>query len=168
VSRAKGEISEQDVIVLGGGLAGLCLSIQLKRCVPELRILVLERGEFPRPEAAHKVGESSVEVASHYFRNVLGVGDLIAKEVPKFGLRFFLSDGENRDLTQRLEVGPKNFLTMPSDQIDRGQFENGLAERAEALGVTLIPETKVTQVDLCAGGRTEDRHGVHFTRAGSD
>jgi flavin-dependent dehydrogenase len=156
-------LREYDVVVLGGGLAGLCLSIQLKQLMPERSILVLERGETPRPEAAHKVGESSVEVASHYFRNVLGVEDLIAKEVPKFGLRFFMTQGENRDIARRLEIGPKNFLTMPSDQIDRGQFENGLVAKAEELGVDLESETKVTGVQVGADGGS---HTVRFAKNG--
>jgi flavin-dependent dehydrogenase len=157
------QTGDYDVIVSGGGLAGLCLSIQLKKSIPGLRVLVLERGQSPRPEAAHKVGESSVEVASHYFRNVLDLGDLIAKEIPKFGLRFFMSDGENRDITRRLEIGPKNYLTMPSDQIDRGQFENGLAETAEALGVEIRSQAKVTAIELAKMDALHRLHTVRFT-----
>ncbi len=154
-------LAEYDVIVLGGGLAGLCVAIELKRTAPGIRVLILEKGESPRPEAAHKVGESSVEMASHYFRHVLGVTDLLEKEVPKFGLRFFMSQGENRDITRRLECGPKNFLTMPSDQIDRGQFENGLADKAVGLGVELLDDAQVTGVEIAEG---EDLHRVRFAR----
>jgi len=157
---------DYDVIVLGGGLAGLCLSVQLGMRVPGLRILVLDRGQSPRPEAAHKVGESSVEVASHYFRNVLGLNDLMAREIKKFGLRFFMSDGENRDITQRLEVGPKNYLTMPSYQIDRGQFENGLAEKAEEHGVEIKTQSKVTVVELAREDTPDRLHRVRFTHDG--
>ncbi len=174
-------MAEYDVIVLGGGLAGLCLSIQLKRSVPEARVLILEKADAPRPEAAHKVGESSVEVASHYFRNVLGVTDLLAKELPKFGLRFFLSEGENREISRRLECGPKHFLTIPSYQIDRGQFENGLIRRAGELGVEVLGGARVTGVDLAGsddgaasvagvggeqGPAGEGLHKVHLTRHG--
>lgn len=151
-----------DAIVLGGGLAGLCLAIQLKQCVPQIRVLVLEKGEASRPEAAHKVGESCVEVASHYFRNTLGLSDLLAEEVPKFGLRFFMSEGENLDISRRLECGPKHFLTIPSYQIDRGQFENALARKAEDLGVDVQSGARVSGIQLAADQRL---HRVRFTRS---
>ena len=51
-----------DVAVLGGGLAGLSMAIQLKRARPETRVLVTDKRTEPAPEAAFKVGESSVEV----------------------------------------------------------------------------------------------------------
>lgn len=155
--------AEYDVIVLGGGLAGMCVAIELKQKIPGVRVLVLEKGGSTRPEAAHKVGESSVEIASHYFRHVLGVTDLLEKEVPKFGLRFFMSEGENRDITRRLEIGPKNFLTMPSDQIDRGQFENGLADRALERGVELLDGAKISEIEISEG---ESPHRVGFSRNG--
>jgi flavin-dependent dehydrogenase len=155
---------DYDVIVMGGGLAGACLAIQLRRGAPELRLLVLERDESPYPEGAHKVGESSVEVASHYFRTVLGVEDLIEKEVPKFGLRFFMSDGDNRDITKRLEFGPKNFLTMPSDQIDRGQFENGLTQRARELGIDFVSEARVTAIEISPPSASPRLHHVEYAR----
>lgn len=172
MSRSHAEHGDEfDVIVMGGGLAGLCLAIQLLRGADDLRVLVLDRGESVRPEAAHRVGESSVEVASHYFRNVLAVDDLIAKEVPKFGLRFFFSDGSNRDIAQRLEFGPKHFLTMPSDQIDRGQFENGLADRAQSLGVEIRYGCRITGVemaDVAAQDPTRRRHRVRYVDRARD
>ena len=64
---------KSDVVIMGGGLAGLSLAIQLKNKAPDASIMVIEKAHFPRPEAALKVGESTVEVGSHYFEKILGL-----------------------------------------------------------------------------------------------
>jgi len=141
-----------DVVIVGGGLAGLCLAIQLRQAIPHVEVLVAERSEQPPRFAAHKVGESSVEMASHYFLDVLGLGDLMSNELPKFGLRFLLSHGDNGDIARRLECGPSHFLTVPSFQIDRGQFENALARRAVEVGVRFERGCAVRGMHLGADG----------------
>src|SRR3546814_16874169 len=54
--------TDTDVTILGGGLAGLTLAIQLRRQDPALRVTVVERNAHPVREAAFKVGESTVEI----------------------------------------------------------------------------------------------------------
>ena len=61
-----------DVAILGGGLAGLTLAIQLRQRNPGLAVTVIERRAHPVREAAFKVGESTVEIGAHYFAEVLG------------------------------------------------------------------------------------------------
>ena len=79
-----------DVFIAGGGLAGLTLARQLKREAPSLAILVAEKRTHPAPEAAHKVGESSVEIGAHYMQKVLDIEDhLRAGHLEKLGLRYF-------------------------------------------------------------------------------
>ncbi|MCA9611955.1 MAG: FAD-dependent oxidoreductase, partial [Myxococcales bacterium] len=51
--------ADYDVIVCGGGLAGLTLAYQLRQELPDASVAVVERQKRPLPEAAHKVGESS-------------------------------------------------------------------------------------------------------------
>ena len=135
-----------DVVIVGGGLAGLCLALQLQKTRLHIRILVTERNEHPLAEAAHKVGESTVEVGSHYFSEVLGLSDVLDGELRKFGLRFFMSHDGNRDIASRLECGPSHFLTVPSYQIDRGRFENALARKAVASGVDFVDGCEVIEV----------------------
>ena len=77
-----------DVVICGGGLAGLTLSRQLKRAMPDLTVLVLERSEREFPDGAYKVGEATVEGGAHYFSEQLGLtGYMNRRHLHKLGLR---------------------------------------------------------------------------------
>jgi flavin-dependent dehydrogenase len=152
-----------DAIVLGGGLAGLTLAIQLRRRNPEIDIAVLERRAHPVPEAAFKVGESTVEIGAHYFANVLGLREhLDSEQIRKFGFRFFFSDGR-RDIDRCTELGVSRILPTPSWQIDRGRFENFLGEEARRLGVRFLDGATVRGIAMADG---DDAHAITFERAG--
>ena len=127
---------QYDVVIMGGGLAGLTLSIQLKRTNPNISILVLELREKAASTAAHKVGESTVELATHYFREVLDLKAYLEEhELPKHGLRFFFKTNNKNEISNRVELGPRLKLPVPSHQLDRGTLENYLEKHSRGLGV---------------------------------
>jgi flavin-dependent dehydrogenase len=137
---------QADVVIVGGGLAGLTLSLQLRQRFPQLDIVVLERLRHPVPEAAHKVGESSVEIGAHYFDTVLGLKEhLTSHQLKKFGFRFFFSEGSEQ-IDRVAELGASRYLATPSYQLDRGIFENYLAGHAKAMGVRFIDGAKVVGI----------------------
>ena len=143
--------SRHDVVLLGGGLAGLTLALQLKRQDPAIDVLVLERRAHPVPEAAHKVGESTVEIGAHYFANMLGLREHLERDhIRKFGFRFFFSDGRP-DVDRCTELGVSRILPTPSWQIDRGRFENFLGEEARRLGVRFVDGAVVRGLELRDG-----------------
>ena len=143
-----------DVCILGAGLSGLTLARQLHRAKPDLSIALIEHRRYPVPEAAHKVGESTVEIASHYLSEELGLKDhLESAQLPKFGLRLFFRGAEpiRDDLSRYDEVGPSKVLPIPTFQLDRGRFENHLAEECRAAGATLLDGGTIRSINLETG-----------------
>lgn len=152
---------QYDVVVLGGGLAGLTLARELGFRRPGTTILVAEKAAHPCPESAHKVGESSVELAGRWFRDTLKLKDhLDEQHLPKLGLRYFLP-GDKTDITSRLEYGPLlnkvpvpfRGLLVPSYQIDRGRLENHLAGDMPA-STHFSDRTEVQDLTVHATGHT--------------
>lgn len=162
-----------DVVIMGGGLAGLTLARQVRRALPQWSVAVLERQPRPIPEAAWKVGESSVEVGSHYFEE-LGLSEyLLERQLVKFGLRFFPGDG-HLPIHQRTEVGPSREPIVKSYQLDRGRFEADLRAMLERDGVTLFEGYKATNVELAdeetgaSKASYAQNHHLHATKIRKD
>jgi len=142
-------LDQYDVTILGGGIAGLTLALELKKTRPAISILVIEKQEHPVPEAAHKVGESSVEISAYYLRDVLGLQEhLQDQQLRKFGLRMFFSFDGNHDISRRVEYGQIEPAPLPAYQIDRGRMENALGHELRKQGITFLDGCKVLQVDL--------------------
>lgn len=153
-----------DVAILGGGLAGLTLAHQIKKDRPATSITVLEKLTHPVPEAAFKVGESSVEIGAHYFAEVLGFKDHFEKDqLPKFGLRFFFNRNGTQCISDGLELGLSEFFPKPSYQLDRGRFENHLAKKAVERGIHFLDGVKVHEVNLAEDNQS---HTVTYTSNG--
>ena len=142
-----------DVTILGGGLAGLTLALQCRQKLPNASITVLEKREHPVPEAAFKVGESTVEVAAYYFGEVLGLKQhILEDQLPKLGLRFFFPAGDNSRIEDRLELGGRRYAPCPSYQLDRGRFENYLADRCLEQGIQFVDRADIKDVEINARG----------------
>ncbi|MFU8830689.1 MAG: NAD(P)/FAD-dependent oxidoreductase [Wenzhouxiangella sp.] len=145
-----------DVVILGGGLAGLTLALQLRQQTPNASITIFERRRHPVPEGAHKVGESTVEIGAHYLSEVLDLKDhLEGCHLRKYGLRLFFEAGRADDLSEAAEVGASHVLSLPTYQVDRGVLENHLVERVRAEGITLVGGARILDIEL------SDNDGLH-------
>jgi flavin-dependent dehydrogenase len=148
--------TKYDVVVMGGGLSGLTVALQILQRRPQTSVLVVERQAHPVPEAAHKVGESTVEMAGHYYGEVLGLRDhLESAELRKMGLRYYPAvQTPPPPLSRRAEIGPGDFLPLKTYQLDRGRFENELGERVTAAGAEFRHGCRVQSFDLDRSGHT--------------
>lgn len=139
-----------DVVICGGGLAGLTLARQLKQTLPQHSVLLVDRLKRPLPEVAFKVGESTAEAGTFYLSEILKLGDYFEeKHFQKMGLRYFFGPS-NGPFEARPEYGLTNFPSVGSYTIDRGLLENDLRQLNEADGIEMLEGVKVTDVVLAS------------------
>ena len=130
--------SNTDIIIAGGGLAGMSLALQLLNRSPELKVTIIEKNSFPVPETTAKVGESTVEIGAHYFTDVLGLKDHFQeKHLRKYGLRCFFGNVDG-DYSEYDELGVSELFGIPAYQIERGTLENYLYRLLTSKGVTVV------------------------------
>lgn len=141
-----------DVIICGGGLAGLTLALQLKLNLDDIKICVLEQQKSPLPVAKHKVGESSVEGGAYYLMQTLQLESYVLEEhVEKLGLRFFGQRDPN--FAERFERGISKFEPgVPSYQFDRGLLEAHLRELVVQANIILKEGVRVTDIKIQTKG----------------
>ena len=158
-------MTDFDVVVAGGGIAGQCIARQLRRDLPQVSVAVIDTMARPLPEAAFKVGEATVEMGAHYLAERLGLREHLQQEhLLKMGLRYYLGGG-GQPFAERPEMGLTSPPLFDSYIVDRGRLENHLREENALLGVDVIEGASVTQIDL---GVDDAPHRVTYRSAGDD
>lgn len=120
-----------------------------------LSVLVLDSLKRPLPDAAFKVGESTIETGACYYGQTLQLADYLERtHLEKLGLRYFYKGTAGNDqLARRPEYGARRFLPARSYQLDRGKIENHLRDLIEQAGIHLKEGVRVKDVQL---NKTED------------
>lgn len=117
-----------DVAIIGGGLAGLALSIDLRK--RGYSVLVLEKGNYPR----HKVCGEYISMESHDY--LLRICPALASlQLPQIS-HFTLSSTGNQTFQTRLDLGGFG--------ISRYVLEDMLFTEAGKLGVVFMLKCKAT------------------------
>ena len=154
-----GSTHDYDVVIMGGGYAGLCQALHLVRKTPQLSIAIIEPKSVEALAAINKVGESTVEMAANFMVRELGLADYLAGTCPpKYGLNFHwpkdLSKSDTVDdyFSSWVPQGPK----IPCYQLHRGRFENDVTKMVHDQGVRFY-RARVKNLKL---GEGETRHVI--------
>lgn len=143
-----------DVVVLGGAFSGAATAILLKRAMPALRILIVERTDAFNK----KVGESTSEVGGCFITRVLHMsGHLSARQYQKHGLRLWFTKDADTAVEDCTEAGPKFQARLPTFQLDRSTFDQHLLTEAEKLGCEVRRPATVKQLHLEENGDAPHR-----------
>jgi len=136
-----------DIAIIGGGLAGLSLSILLAQ--QNYAVVVFEKDDYPR----HKVCGEYVSMESWPFLLRLGL-PLTDMDLP-FINRLLLTDTHGRELHTTLPQGGFG--------ISRYLLDEMLAKRAVECGVQLKVKTRVDDIEYVNDRFTIQAAGVHYT-----
>src|ERR1700720_839117 len=86
-----------DVVIVGGAVAGASTAILLKRRMPHLKVLVVEKTD----RFDWKVGESTVEISAYFLTRVLKLYDHLSREqLPKQAFRYWFVNGDVKSLRE--------------------------------------------------------------------
>ncbi len=121
-----------DCIIVGGGLAGLCLSIQLAK--KGHSVIILEKNMYP----FHKVCGEYISMESYDFVKSLGV-NLDKMDLPKI---------YKLNVTSHSGYKISSPLAMGGFGISRYSLDNELAQIAKKTGVLVIESCNATNVKL--------------------
>lgn len=156
-----------DVVILGGGLAGLSLARHLLLDT-ESTILLLEKRDH-LPQERQKVGESTVQLAGYYFSKVLDLEEyLLHEQLMKYNLRFYWKSAgrANDDFTDYSAAYIRNFSNIASYQLDRKTFEAELLRRNQE-DARFVARLGVSNLDIAlADEASDDPHRVSFEADG--
>jgi flavin-dependent dehydrogenase len=136
-------LKECDVVILGGALSGASLALLLRREVPGLSVLVIERTEnFDR-----KVGEATTEISGDFLSKRLCLTSYLANhQIAKQGLRLWFTKGPDTPFDECVEVGANYQVRMPAYQLDREKLDSHILACAVEEGAELWRPAKVDEV----------------------
>ncbi len=141
------EVGEYDVAIVGGGLAGLALSIQLAK--QGHKIILLEKEHYP----FHKVCGEYISLESWDFLVSLGI-DLKAMNLPIIS-RLQVSSTKGKLLEQKLPLGGFG--------ISRFLLDHRLVQIARSVGVAVMENTKVNDIIFDQSGFNIDTAQKKYT-----
>ncbi|HYO77782.1 MAG TPA: NAD(P)/FAD-dependent oxidoreductase [Thermoanaerobaculia bacterium] len=134
-----------DVVILGGAFSGASAAILLRRDLPHLRVLIVEKAEA----FDEKVGEATTEMSAMFLTRRLAMWQHLEREqLPKEGLRYWFSNAKVMGHATASETGAFIRSVVPSFQLRRDALDEHLLATAVAEGAELLRPAKVRDVTL--------------------
>ncbi len=132
-----------DAVILGGAFSGASAAILLRRELPQLRVLIVEKAEA----FDEKVGEATTEMSAMFLTRRLAMWQHLENEqLPKEGLRYWFSNEKVTGHVNASETGGFIRSTVPAFQLRRDALDEHMLATAVAEGAELWRPAKVKDV----------------------
>jgi flavin-dependent dehydrogenase len=129
-----------DAVVLGGAFSGASAAVLLRRELPQLRVLIVEKAEA----FDEKVGEATTEMSAMFLTRRLAMWQHLENEqLPKEGLRYWFSNEKVTGHVNASETGGFIRSTVPAFQLRRDALDEHILATAVAEGAELWRPAKV-------------------------
>ena len=152
-----------DVLIIGGGLAGLALARQLL-LRSDKQVLLVDRRALPPTK--QKVGEATVQMSGYYYARVLEMEEhLLCEHYMKYNLRFYWKHSAGGERYEDLDQSYiRNLSNIVTYQLDRNVFEAELLRvNLESPRFELHAPAAGLDVELADGAGTVEGGGAAGT-----
>lgn len=141
----KPDPTHYDAVIIGGAFSGAATALLLRREMPALRVLIVEK----LPAFDEKVGEATTEMSAMFLTRRLGLWQHLETEhLPKEGLRYWSANDKVSGHENASEAGGFLRSAVPSFQLRRDVLDEHLLQLAVREGAELLRPAHVRGVEV--------------------